>query len=177
MNARRFIGIVIACVGIAACSGEEHSDLRQFVKDSDKLPHGNIPPLPEVKPYEPYSYTAFDLIDPFKPRKIEPPKGAGAGSLQPDLTRRREPLEGYPLENLRMVGTLEQKKQMFALVKAPDNTLFRVKTGNYVGQNFGRIVAISESTVKLKEIVQDSGGNWEEKEQVLLLTEEQEAKK
>lgn len=177
MNARRFIGIVIACVGIAACSGEEHSDLRQFVKDSDKLPHGNIPPLPEVKPYEPYSYTAFDLIDPFKPRKIEPPKGAGAGSLQPDLTRQREPLEGYPLENLRMVGTLEQKKQMFALVKAPDNTLFRVKTGNYVGQNFGRIVAISESTVKLKEIVQNSGGNWEEKEQALLLTEEQEAKK
>jgi type IV pilus assembly protein PilP len=173
----RLIAIVIACVGIAACSGEEHSDLRQFVKDSDKLPHGNIPPLPEVKPYEPYSYTAFDIIDPFKPRKIEPPKGAGSGSLQPDLNRRREPLEGYPLENLRMVGTLEQKKQMFAVVRAPDNTLFRVKAGNYVGQNFGRIVAITESTVKLKEIVQDSGGNWEEKEQVLLLTEEHEAKK
>lgn len=173
----RHIAVLVACVGIAACSGEEHSDLRQFVKDSDKLPHGNIPPLPEVKPYEPYSYTAFDLIDPFKPRKIEPPKGAGVGGLAPDLNRRREPLEAYPLENLRMVGTLEQKKQMHALVRAPDNTLFRVKNGNYVGQNFGRIVSISESAVKLKEIVQDSGGNWEEKEQVLLLTEEQEVKK
>lgn len=177
MISLRLIAVVVACVGIAACSGEEHSDLRQFVKDSDKLPHGNIPPLPEVKPYEPYSYTAFDLVDPFKPRKIEPPKSTGSGALQPDLNRRREPLEGYPLENLRMVGTLEQKKQMFAVVKAPDNTLYRVKTGNYVGQNFGRIVSISEATVKLKEIVQDSGGNWEEKEQVLLLTEEQEVKK
>jgi type IV pilus assembly protein PilP len=76
-----------------------------------------------------------------------------------------------------MVGTLEQNKQMFALVRAPDQTLFRVKNGNYVGQNFGRIVGISESSVKLKEIVQDSGGNWEEKEQALLLQEEQEARK
>jgi type IV pilus assembly protein PilP len=168
---------MLACVALTACSGEEHHDLKQFVKDSDKLPHGNIPPLPEVKPYEPYTYNAFDLIDPFKPRKIEPPKGSGSGALAPDLNRRREPLEGYPLENLRMVGTLEQNKQMFALVRAPDNTLYRVKSGNYLGQNFGRIVAISESSVKLKEIVQDSGGNWEEKEQVLLLTEEQEARK
>jgi type IV pilus assembly protein PilP len=161
---------------MAGCSGEEHGDLRQFVKDSDKLPHGRIPPLPEVKAYEPYTYNAFDLTDPFKPRKIEPPKGASSGALSPDLNRRREPLEAYPLESLRMVGTLEQKKQMYALVKAPDNTMFRVKSGNYLGQNFGRIVAISESAVKVKEIVQDSGGNWEEKEQVLQL-EEQEAKK
>jgi type IV pilus assembly protein PilP len=174
---RALLVTMLACVGLAACSGEEHHDLKQFVKDSEKLPHGNIPPLPEVKPYEPYTYNAFDLTDPFKPRKIEPPKGSGGGALAPDLNRRREPLEAYPLENLRMVGTLEQNKQMFALIRAPDNTLFRVKTGNYVGQNFGRIVGISESAVKLKEIVQDTGGNWEEKEQVLQLTEEQEARK
>ena len=169
------IAIVLACALVAACSSEEHSDLRQFVKDSEKLPHGNIPPLPEVKPYEPYAYNAFDLVDPFKPRKIEPPKGGGG--LAPDLNRRREPLEAYPLENLRMVGTLEQKKETFALIRAPDNTLYRVKNGNYVGQNFGRIVGISESAVKIKEIVQDSTGNWEEKDQALLLTEEQEAKR
>ena len=173
----RLIPLVFASIAVLGCSGEEHGDLRNWVKDQDKLPRGRIPPLPEVKPYEPYSYAAFDLIDPFKPRKIEPPKGAGGGGLSPDLNRRREPLEAYPLENLRMVGTLEQKKQMFALVRAPDNTLFRVKPGNYLGQNFGRIVAISESSVKLKEIVQDSAGNWEEKEQVLQLSEEQETKK
>ena len=170
---------IVVSMGLAACGGETHQDLRQFVKDSENLPHGRVPPLPQVKPYEPFNYTAFDLIDPFKARKIEPPRGAaGAGGLAPDLNRRREPLEAFPLESLRMVGTLEQKKQMFALVKAPDNTLFRVRSGNYVGQNFGRIVEISEAQVKLKEIVQDSGGNWEEKEQVLLLQEEgPEAKK
>lgn len=178
MSRLRRIAVLLACVGFAACSGEEHGDLRKFVKDSEKIPHAGIPPLPEVKPYEPYTYSAFDLVDPFKPRKIEPPKGTG-GLLAPDLNRRREPLEAYPLESLRMVGTLEQKKQMFALVRAPDNTLFRVRAGNYLGQNFGRIVGVSESAVKLKEIIQDSGGNWEEKEQVLLLQEEgqQEAKK
>jgi type IV pilus assembly protein PilP len=170
------VASLLLCVTVVACSGEEHSDLHQFVKESDKLPHGNIPPLPEVKPYEPYTYNAFDLVDPFKPRKIEPPKGSGGG-VAPDLNRRREPLEAFPLENLRMVGTLEQNKRMYALVRAPDNTLYRVTAGNYLGQNFGRIVGISESQVKLKEIVQDSAGNWEEKEQVLLLSEEQEAKK
>jgi type IV pilus assembly protein PilP len=175
--APRALAIVIACAALAACSGEPHSDLRQFVKDSDNLPHGRIPPLPEVKPYEPVTYTAFELTDPFKPRKIEPPKGAATGSLAPDLNRRREPLEAYPLEGLRMVGTLEQNKQVFALIKAPDNTLYRVKSGNYLGQNFGRITSISESTIKLKEIVQDSGGTWEEKDQILLLQEEAEAKK
>jgi len=173
----RRLAIIFACMTAFACSSEEHSDLRQFVKESDKLPHGRIPPLPDVKPYEPFTYSAFDLLDPFKPRKIEPPKGAGGGFLAPDLNRRREPLESYPLESLRMVGTIEQNKQMFALVRAPDNTLFRVRHGNYVGQNFGRIVGIVESSVKLKEIVQDSGGNWEEKDQALLLQEEQEARK
>ena len=164
---------IVVSVGLAACGSESHQDLRQFVKDSENLPHGRIPPLPQVKPYEPFDYAGFDLIDPFRPRKIEPPRGAaGAGGIAPDLNRRREPLEAYPLESLRMVGTLEQKKQMFALVKAPDNTLFRVRSGNYIGQNFGRIVEISESQVNLKEIVQDSGGNWEEKEQALLLQEE-----
>lgn len=173
----RGAAVIIAALGVAACSGEPYSDLRQFVKESDNLPHGRVPPLPQVKPYEPFTYSGVDLIDPFKARKIEPPKGAAAGGISPDLNRRREPLEGYPLESLRMVGTLEQKKQMFALVKAPDNTLFRVRNGNYLGQNFGRIVGISESGIKLKEITQGGDGNWEEKEQVLLLQEESEAKK
>ena len=169
---------LLAALTLVACSDEPHGDLREFVKESENLPHGRIPPLPEVKPYEPYSYNAYDLIDPFKPRKIEPPRGSASGGVAPDLNRRREPLEAYPLESLRMVGTLEQKKQMFALVRAPDNTLFRVRTGNYLGQNFGRIVGITESTITLKELVQDSAGGWEEKEQVLQLQEEgAEAKK
>jgi len=171
MTRRLWLPIVLCC-GLAACGGEQYSDLRQFVKDSEKLPHGRIPPLPDVKPYEPFTYDAYNLIDPFKPRKIEPPKTQAGGGVQPDLARRKEPLEAYPLENLRMVGTLQQNKQTYALVKSPDNNLFRVKSGNYLGQNFGLITTISESTIKLKEIVQDSGGDWTERVSTLTLAEE-----
>jgi len=163
---------VVLCMGLAACGGEQFSDLKQFVKDSENLPHGRIAPLPEVKPYEPFTYDAYNLVDPFKPRKIEPPKTAGGGGIQPDLTRRKEPLEAYPLENLRMVGTLQQNKNNFALVKTPDNNLFRVKIGNYMGQNFGLITEISESTIKLKELVQDSSGDWTERVSSMTLIDE-----
>ncbi len=178
MNAKPAM-LVASCalaLVLGACGGEEHSDLRQFVKESDKLPGGRIPPLPEVKPYEPFAYNAYDLTDPFKSRKIEPPKTAAKGGLQPNLNRPREALEAFPLESLAMVGTLQQKGRFFALVKAPDKGLYRVSSGHYLGQNFGRIVAITETDIKLKEIVQNSGGNWEEKEQALQL-QEQETKK
>jgi len=166
----RIYFLIFICFGLASCGGEKYSELKKFVKDSDNLPHGRIPPLPEVKPFEPFNYDAYDLLDPFKPRKIEPPKGAGGG-LQPDLTRRKEPLEAYPLENLHMVGTIQQGKVVYALVKTPDNNLFRVKPGNYMGQNFGLITDIDESTVKLKEIVQDSTGDWTERTSTLTLEE------
>ena len=78
---RRTLLTLLGCLALTACGGESHSDLRQFVKDSEKLPRGNIPALPEAKPYEPFSYNAFDLTDPFKPRKIEPPKTAGTGEF------------------------------------------------------------------------------------------------
>ena len=176
MKSRLFPILAISVFALAACSGEEHSDLRQFVKESDKLPPSRIQPLPKVKPYEPFAYNAYDLTDPFKPRKIEPPKTTAKGGLQPDLNRPKEALEVYPLENLSMVGTLQQKGKVFALIKAPDQGLYRVASGSYLGQNFGRIVGISETDIKLKEIVQDSGGNWEEKDQALQL-QEQGAKK
>lgn len=176
MKAKLIIFIASCVLLLGGCSSEEHSDLKAFVKESDKLPGGRIPPLPEVKPYEPFAYNAYDLTDPFKARKIEPPKTSARGGVQSDLNRQREALEAYPLENLTMVGTLQQKKQVYALIKAPDKGLYRVASGNYLGQNFGRIVSISETDIKLKEIVQDSGGNWEEKNQELLL-QEQEVKK
>ena len=169
---RATLFIVAVLFTLTGC-GERHLDeVKQFVKDSDKLPRGSIKPLPEVKPYEAVAYNAFDLVDPFTPRKIEPPKGAKAGGgLQPDFNRRKEPLEAFPLENLKMVGILQQNRVTHALIKTPDNNVFRVRAGNYLGQNFGRIVNVTESSVVLKEIVQDSSGSWEEKDQALLLQE------
>lgn len=166
------LAIALTCLALASCSGEQHSDLRQFVKDSDSMPRGRIPPLPEVQLYVPFEYAAFDLIDPFVPRKIEAPKAANVpGTLQPPPNHRKGPLEAFPLENLKMVGTLQQKKDIFALIKTPDNNLYRVKTGDFMGQNFGRIIDINESALKLKELVQDSGNEWKEEERTLQLQE------
>jgi type IV pilus assembly protein PilP len=157
---RWIILAVIAALMLGGCGGDGSlSDLRQFVKNADKLPHGKIPPLPEVKPYQPFQYTAFNIPDPFKPRKVETPKTAGS-KLKPDLNRRREPLEAYSLESLKMVGTLERDKKMYALVLAPDHNLFYVAVGNYIGQNFGHITQITDGEIKLKELVQDGSGDW-----------------
>ena len=173
---KRNIFILLLGFVLAACS-EEFQDIKDFIKESEKGLRGRVEPLPEVKPYEPFIYNAFDLPDPFKPRKTEPVKGAGASKLQPDLNRRKEALEAYPLENLRMVGTLEKGKVIYALIKSPDNNLYRVQTGNYMGQNFGLITDVTEASLKLMELVQDSAGDWAERESSLQLLDEQERKK
>ena len=179
MIRRPAIAIALTCFALVSCGGEQHSDLRQFVRDSDNMPRGRIPPLPEVKPYEPFEYAAFDLLDPFIPRKITSGKQATKRSDDPrlDPNRRKGPLEAFPLENLKMVGTLQQKRENFALILTPDKNLYRVKSGDFMGQNFGRIVEISETSIKLKELVQDSGSDWKEEDRTLLLLDEQEARK
>ena len=157
-------------ITLAGC-GEGFSDLRSFVKDSDKSATRKIDPLPQVKPFAPFAYEGFDLPDPFKPRKLAIRQNEGAGGgLAPDLNRRKEPLEAYPLEQLKMVGTLTQLGATYALVKA-EKTLYRVKKGNYLGQNFGLITEITDTEVKLKEIVQDTAGDWTERQSVLPLLE------
>lgn len=152
---------------VAGCGGESHQDLRGWMSEQGKGARGRLDPLPQVKPYDPFAYNAFDLPDPFKPRKIEPTKGTS--KLAPDLARRKEPLESYPLESLAMVGTLERNKAVFALVRTPDKDVYQVRAGNYLGQNFGVVTAIGDSEVKLKELVQDSAGDWSERSSTLML--------
>ena len=160
----------VALVALTSCSSEI-DELKSFVRDSEKGLPRRIEPLPPVKPFEPFTYEGFDLPDPFKPRKLAPPKEGAGGGIAPDLNRRKEPLEAFPLEQLKMVGTLSQGKDVFAIVRA-EKTLYRVKKGNYMGQNFGLITDVTESEIKLKEIVQDSAGDWAERQSVLPLLEE-----
>jgi type IV pilus assembly protein PilP len=152
---------------LAGCGGESHQDLRAWMGEQGKGARGKLDPLPQVKPYEPFAYNAFDLPDPFKPRKIEPTKGVS--KLAPDLTRRKEPLEAYPLESLNMVGTLQKDKAVYALVRTPDKDLYQVRTGNYMGQNYGVVVGVTDGEVKLRELVQDSAGDWTERSSTLQL--------
>ncbi|HET9043196.1 MAG TPA: pilus assembly protein PilP [Burkholderiales bacterium] len=165
------LGVALA---LAGCEGGEQQELRAELASMTKDLRGKVDPLPVVKAYEPVPYTAYDLADPFGPAKIQlvAAKGAGqgAGGLQPDLSRPKEPLEAFPLESLKMVGTLERGKQTYALVRA-DAGLYRVRVGNYLGQNFGVITKITDSEVGLRELVQDAGGDWTERESTLLLQE------
>lgn len=165
---RLLVPIALAVLG--GCSSEI-DELKAFVRESEKGLPRRIEPLPAVKPFEPFAYEGFDLPDPFKPRKLTVPKEGAGGGIAPDLNRRKEPLEAFPLEQLKMVGTLQQGKEMYALVRA-EKTLYRVKRGNYMGQNFGLITEVTEGDIKLKEIVQDSAGDWAERQSVLPLLEE-----
>lgn len=165
----RTIAIVLLSVVLGACSSGDHDDLRQWMNEASKGIRGRIPPLPQVKPYEPVPYDAGNQLDPFKPGKIgvEQKKGGGGG-LQPDMNRPREPLEAYPLESLKYVGVMSKKNVSYAIIQV-DGSLYQVRVGSYMGQNFGVTTRITESEVTLKELVQDSAGDWAERESTLLL--------
>jgi type IV pilus assembly protein PilP len=159
-------------LSLAGCGGDEFQDLRDFVKNSGSDMRGKIPPAPEVKPYEPFVYdNAESLADPFKPRKPDQRAGGRLGLNQPDLDRPKEALEDFPLENLKMVGYLQQRLTSYAVLRAPDNKLYRVKAGNYLGLNFGKILEITGREIKVREVVQDSSGDWVERISTLSLVE------
>jgi type IV pilus assembly protein PilP len=167
---RAAVLIALAALGLlAGCGPSSHQDLQDWMAAQGKGMRGKLDPLPQIKPYEPFAYNDFDLPDPFKPRKIEPAKTESTSKLAPDLNRRREPLEAYPLESLSMVGTLEKGRTLYALVKTPERDIYQVRQGNHMGQNFGVIVGISDSDIKLKELVQDGAGDWSERSSTLNL--------
>ena len=178
MSARAKLGAGLSALAVAlaaGCSGEEHSDLKEELHQLTKDLRGRVEPLPQVKPYEPVPYTAEGQIDPFRTERIEvAAAGRGSGAsfalIEEQKKRPPEPLEAFPLESIQMLGTITQNKETFALVKAGPN-LYRVKKGNYLGQNFGVITAIDEAQISLKELVQDSTGDWVERISSLQLVE------
>ncbi|MES2205732.1 MAG: pilus assembly protein PilP [Pseudomonadota bacterium] len=172
----RFYVLIGALALLSGCTEKSSiEDLKGWMSGLQNT-RGDVQPLPPAKPYEPFLYNAFNLPDPFKPRKVTSP--VSSGLLQPDINRPRQLLENYPLESLTMVGVLERKKIRFAVVRASDNSLHQIKVGNYMGQNFGRVVAVTESEIKLKELVQDVNSEWVERDtNVQLLDAQQENKK
>ncbi len=169
---KRMAAIMVLGLLLAACGGEQYQDLKEEMKKIASEVRGRVDPLPVVKPYEPVPYTAVELPDPFGPAKIElvTKASGGGGRLKPNMNRPREPLESFPLESLKMVGVLTQKKQMHALVRA-DGNLYRVRAGNYLGQNFGLITGITDTQIQLRETIQDAGGDWGERVSTLQLQE------
>lgn len=172
--------LMVTTLGLVGCDATEHADLQAEMRELAKDQKGRVPPLPPVKGYESVPYAAFDLVDPFGPDKIKllnPPKSSDSSAMRgPDTDRPKEPLEAFPVESLKMVGTLTRERRTWALVRA-DQGIFRVRVGNYLGQNFGVITKINDGEISLKELIQDGTGDWSERVSTLLLQETEAAKK
>lgn len=155
--------------GLTGCGFEEGDDLDQYMRDATKDVKPRVKPLPEVQPYMALQYNADGtLVDPFRARKAVNKSSV----LQPNLNRPKEPMEAYPLESLKYVGSMSKSKLTYALLKTPDESVQQVKLGNYVGQNFGRVTQIKDDEVVLTELVQDDlTGDWVERTTSLLLQE------
>jgi len=168
----KYLLSLLLCIILAACQGSDTEDLRNYVKDVKARQKSHIPPLPKVKSYETYTYNEKDLRDPFIPTtKVRPTQVTSNNGIVPNFKRKREVLEQFPLDTLKMVGILERNKQRWALIKSEDGTLYRTKTGRYIGQNNGKITRITENALELTEIVPDGLGGWVKRQATLSVTQ------
>jgi type IV pilus assembly protein PilP len=165
-----------AIVAIAGCTSSNEVEIQQWMTEVRQTMKPTTQPVPEPKEFAPFAYEARTLVDPFDPQKVvmavarQQQARVSASAIKPDLDRRRETLEGFPLDQIRMVGMMRQSGTNVALLETNGATHL-VRVGNYVGQNFGLITRISESELQLKEIVQDAAGEWVERPAKLELQE------
>lgn len=163
--------IVIACAATLAACGGDQRDLERWVAETLERPAEPIEPIPPIRAPEPIEYAAYDLRDPFTRGRPQREEGSSAGEgsgIRPDPDRRREYLEGFPLDTLDMVGTIELEDQRWALLSDNENVVHRVREGNYVGQNHGRIHQVHPDRVELVELIPDGDG-WMEREAEIAL--------
>lgn len=164
VTVRKGLLLAIAAVGLTAC-GSGMDDLDSYINEVKARPGGRIEPLPEITPYEVYTYVADaeGLRSPFVPDSPQV-SGTTAGGARPDENRPDEFLENFPLDTLRMVGTLDINETVYGLVQTSDGLIHRVIPGNYMGQNDGRITEITESEINLVEIISDGIGGYIERD-------------
>ncbi len=177
MSERRIHGIwilwLVAAAGLSGCSSGDRSDLEGFVAEVKAREPVPIEPLPEIKQVETFIYEPDERRDPFVADKQgdEAVAAVPDNGLAPDPLRRKEELESYSLDALRMVGTLYQDDARFALVRSQDGTLHRVRVGNHMGLNNGQITSISDEEIQLTEVVSEAPGDWRERQAKISLTE------
>ncbi|RMG52985.1 MAG: pilus assembly protein PilP [Gammaproteobacteria bacterium] len=168
----RLLAVLAAALLLSAC-GNDMSDLKQYVEATKAKKHGRIEPIPEIKSYEAFEYPGHER-DPFDPSavaaKVEKGKALSENLVSVDTSRPPEYLESFPLDTLRMAGTLERNGELWALVRTPDGTIQRVHEGNYMGQNYGRIIRITEDEIVLEEKVPDGMGHFVKRENALKMS-------
>ncbi len=163
MNTRIVTGALAAAMLLAGCGDSDVREVRDWMEQVKRDTRPAVKPLPEPKDFLPYAYGARQAVDPFNPSKLlgELARAAATSNNpnQPDLQRPREQLETYPLDTMQMVGTMEKGGVRFALLQV-DRSLYQVRTGQRIGQNFGVVAHVGEDAVDIREVVQDAAGEW-----------------
>ena len=176
MRTLGFLGLCAAVVGLSGCFGSDQDELRTWMTDQRAAVKPNVPPIAEPKKFTPQPYTEAGAIEPFNMQKLtqalrrDSNQPSTSGLIAPELTRRKEALEAFPLDSMAMVGSLNRTGQPVALISV-DKLLYQVKVGNYLGLNYGKITRITETELALREIVQDAAGEWIERVATLQLQE------
>lgn len=171
------LGLAVAL--LSACGDAKHEELRGWIAQQKAQARPKTTPIEAPKQFQPELYTVNGAVDPFDPVKLTQAlkrdaaqQNAQAGLIQPELERPKEALEAVPLDVMTMVGSLSRNGVPTALIKV-DQLLYQVQTGNYLGQNYGKITRITESSIQLREIIQDVTGEWIERSTELVLQETQ----
>lgn len=173
----RPVFLVAGLLLLAGCGASQDGELQRWMADQKSQTRPRIAPIAEPKQFKPESYAQVTAVDPFSNQKLTQAlkKDSAQATLNntlidPELARRKEALEAYPLDAMSLVGSMVKASQPVALIKI-DSLLYQVRTGNYLGQNYGRVTKITETVVTLREIVQDSAGEWIERTANLQLQE------
>jgi type IV pilus assembly protein PilP len=173
----RYMGVALCAAALSGCFGDEQEDLQRWISDQRNATKPTVAPIPEPKRFSPVPYGQEASVEPFSKEKLvqalrrdSTQATANAALVAPELNRRKEPLEAYPLDAMALVGSLLPNGVPVALVKV-DNLLYQVKVGSYLGQNYGKVTKVSETEVSLREIVQDAAGEWIERQASLQLLE------
>lgn len=169
--------VFLALTSLGGCGSSKEDDVRQWMVDERNETRPRVKPIPEPKQFKPEAYNNASTIEPFSNQKLtqalkrdSAQVASNGGLVAPELARRKEPLEAFPLDAMTLVGSILKSGQPVALVKV-DSLLYQVKLGNYLGLNYGKVTKISETVVTLREIVQDAVGEWIERVATLELQE------
>jgi type IV pilus assembly protein PilP len=165
--------LAVVTLALSACGGGSMSDLETYVQQVKEREAAPIEPLPEIKQIDTFVFEPRDRRDPFTldAQTAEAAVGVAPGGVTLDITRRKEELEQYPLDSIKMVGTLEQDDAVWALVTAPGGVLHRVQVGNYLGTNNGQITRITDTEIELIEIISDGTSQWRERAAAIALSQ------
>lgn len=167
--------LVLLLLSMTAACERGTRDLERWVDDTLRTPAGEIEPIPPLMVPETVVYDSFELRDPFQRRiaRVEEDveEMSGEEGVRPDPDRAREYLEGFPLDTLNMVGTLEMEEVSYALIRDNENVVHRVREGNYMGTNHGRVVRVRSDRVELVELHEDARGIWLERRAQIMLPE------